>query len=641
MAVVVGFLREYRVVTATLLVGLVGGTLELAGLADAARWGISIFALAVAALQARGMIADLRAGSYGVDILAVTAIVSTVLVGEYWAALVVCLMLSGGEALEDYAAGRARRELSALLERAPQVGHRLLPDGTVADVPVTELVVGEEVLVKPHELVPVDGVLLSDDATFDESSLTGESLPIDRRRGDDLLSGSVNGGEAVRVRVSAAAADSQYQRIVELVREAQDSKAPFVRLADRVAVPFTGVAFLIAGLAWALSGEATRFAEVLVVATPCPLIIAAPVAFMAGMSRSARNGVIVKGGGTLEQLSRVRTVAFDKTGTLTYGTPRVARVDVADGLSSDELLSLAAAVEQYSSHPLAAAIVKAARDRRLPVPAASDVEEVTGHGVRAVVGGHAVVVGKATFVGAEVTGVREVPLEPGQTGVHVGVSGRYAGVVALADETRAETAQTLAGLHRAGVRTTMMLTGDAEPTARHIAAEIGIDDVRAGLLPEDKVGAVRAVTARPVMMVGDGVNDAPVLAVADVGVAMGAKGSTAASESADVVVMLDDLYRTVRAVQIGRRTMRVAWQAIGIGVGLSVALMLVAAAGLLPAIVGAWLQEVVDLTCILWALLASRPGREERADQARVEALRAERARVARAPVGRASLARQ
>ena len=641
MAVVVGFLREYRVVTATLLVGLVGGTLELAGLADAARWGISIFALAVAALQARGMIADLRAGSYGVDILAVTAIVSTVLVGEYWAALVVCLMLSGGEALEDYAAGRARRELSALLERAPQVGHRLLPDGTVADVPVTELVVGEEVLVKPHELVPVDGVLLSDDATFDESSLTGESLPVDRRRGDDLLSGSVNGGEAVRVRVRAAAADSQYQRIVELVREAQDSKAPFVRLADRVAVPFTAVAFLIAGLAWALSGEATRFAEVLVVATPCPLIIAAPVAFMAGMSRSARNGVIVKGGGTLEQLSRVRTVAFDKTGTLTYGTPRVARVDVADGLSSDELLSLAAAVEQYSSHPLAAAIVKAARDRRLPVPAASDVEEVTGHGVRAVVGGHAVVVGKATFVGAEVTGVREVPLEPGQTGVHVGVSGRYAGVVALADETRAETAQTLAGLHRAGVRTTMMLTGDAEPTARHIAAEIGIDDVRAGLLPEDKVGALRAVTARPVMMVGDGVNDAPVLAVADVGVAMGAKGSTAASESADVVVMLDDLYRTVRAVQIGRRTMRVAWQAIGIGVGLSVALMLVAAAGLLPAIVGAWMQEVVDLTCILWALLASRPGREERADQARVEALRAERARVARAPVGRASLARQ
>ncbi|MCK6211051.1 cadmium-translocating P-type ATPase [Georgenia sp. EYE_87] len=641
MAVVVGFLRDHRVVTATLLVGLLGGALELAGLADAARWAVSIFALAVAALQARGMVADLRAGTYGVDILAVTAIVSTVLVGEYWAALVVCLMLSGGEALEDYAAGRARRELSALLERAPQVGHRLLPDGTVDDVAVTELVVGEEVLVKPHELVPVDGVLLSDDATFDESSLTGESLPVDRRRGDDLLSGSVNGGEAVRVRVTAAAADSQYQRIVELVREAQDSKAPFVRLADRVAVPFTAVAFLIAGLAWALSGDPTRFAEVLVVATPCPLIIAAPVAFMAGMSRSASNGVIVKGGGTLEQLARVRTVAFDKTGTLTYGTPRVARVEVADGLSPDEVLSLAAAVEQYSSHPLAAAIVAAARRRRLPVQAASDVEEVTAHGVRAVVGGRTVVVGKATFVAGEVSGVRDVALPPGQTGVHVGVAGCYAGVVALADEIRAETVETLAGLHRAGVGTTMMLTGDAEPTARHIAAEIGIDDVRAGLLPEHKVDALRAVTSRPVMMVGDGVNDAPVLAVADVGVAMGAKGSTAASESADVVVLLDDLYRTVRAVQIGRRTMRVAWQAIGIGVGFSVALMLVAAAGLLPAIVGAWMQEVVDLTCILWALLASRPGREERADQARVEALRAERARAPRAPVGRASLARQ
>ncbi|PFG38886.1 heavy metal-(Cd/Co/Hg/Pb/Zn)-translocating P-type ATPase [Georgenia soli] len=641
MASVVGFLREYRVVTATLLVGLLGGILELAGPPDAARWTISVFALVVAALQARGMIADLRAGSYGIDLLAVTAIVSTVLVGEYWAALVVCLMLSGGEALEDYAAGRARRELSALLERAPQIGHRFLPDGTVVDVPVTELVVGEEVLVKPHELVPVDGVLLSEDATFDESSLTGESLPVDRRRGDDLLSGSVNGGEAVRVRVTAAAADSQYQRIVELVREAQDSKAPFVRLADRVAVPFTVVAFLIAGLAWFLSGEATRFAEVLVVATPCPLIIAAPVAFMAGMSRSARNGVIVKGGGTLEQLSRVRTVAFDKTGTLTYGTPHVARVDVADGLGPDEILSLAAAVEQYSSHPLAAAIVAAARERRLTVPAATDVEEVTAHGVRARVDGRAVVVGKASFVADEVSGVRDVPLEPGQTGVHVGVAGRYAGVVALADEIRAETSETLAGLHRAGVRTTMMLTGDAEPTARHIAAGIGIDDVRAGLLPEHKVDAVRAVTARPVMMVGDGVNDAPVLAVADVGVAMGAKGSTAASESADVVIMLDDLYRTVRAVQIGRRTMRVAWQAIGIGLGFSLVLMLVAAAGLLPAIVGAWMQEVVDLTCILWALLASRPGREERAEQNRVEALRAERVRTAGAPVGRTELARQ
>ncbi|WP_418605666.1 cadmium family heavy metal-translocating P-type ATPase [Georgenia sp. SUBG003] len=382
MATVVGFLRDHRVVTATLLVGVLGGVLELTGLPGAARWTISVFALVVAALQARGMVADLRAGAYGIDLLAVTAIVSTVLVGEYWAALVVCLMLSGGEALEDYAAGRARRELSALLERAPQVGHRLRADGTVLDVPVTELAVGEEVLVKPHELVPVDAVLLSDDATFDESSLTGESLPVDRRRGDDLLSGSVNGGEAVRVRVSAAAADSQYQRIVELVREAQDSKAPFVRLADRVAVPFTVGALLIAGLAWGLSGDAARFAEVLVVATPCPLIIAAPVAFMAGMSRSARNGVIVKGGGTLEQLSRVRTVAFDKTGTLTYGTPRVARVDLADGLGADELLALAAAVEQYSSHPLAAAIVTAARDRGLSVPAAADVEELAGAAAR-------------------------------------------------------------------------------------------------------------------------------------------------------------------------------------------------------------------------------------------------------------------
>ncbi|KAE8764108.1 heavy metal translocating P-type ATPase [Georgenia thermotolerans] len=605
--------RSYPVVAATLAVGAVGGVLELAGAATAARVVLSVFALAIALRQSRGMVADLRAGTYGVDLLAILAVVSTVLVGEYWAALVVCLMLSGGEALEDYAAGRARRELSDLLARVPRVAHRVQPDGGSLDVPIDEVVPGDELWVRPGELVPVDGELLTVDAAFDESSLTGESLPVEHRRGDALMSGSVNGGEAIRVRATATAAQSQYQAIVELVKEAQASKAPFVRLADRVAVPFTLVALGIAAVAWAVSGEATRFAEVLVVATPCPLIIATPVAFMAGMSRAAKTGIIVKSGGTLEQLSRVRTVAFDKTGTLTHGAPVVAAVHPAPSWGAEEVLALAAAVEQYSAHPLAAAIVAAARERALPVPAARDPEEHTAHGVRATVDGRAVVVGKEGFVRSAAPGVAPAPLAPGQTGVYVGVDGAYAGAVALADEVRAETPATLAALHRSGVRSTLMLTGDAEPTARHIAAQIGIDDVRAGLLPQDKVDAVRAVTERPVMMVGDGVNDAPVLAVADIGVAMGAKGSTAASESADVVVMLDDLARTVRAVRIGRRTLRVAWQAIGLGVGLSVALMVVAAFGLLPAIVGAWLQEAVDLACILWALLASRPGKEERA----------------------------
>jgi len=609
MRTVVRRLAAHPVVLATLVVGLVGGVLEVAGLPGAARVVVSAFAVVVAAVQARGMVADLRAGQHGIDLLAVTAILSTVVVGEYWAALVVCLMLSGGEALEEYAAGRARRELTGLLQNAPRTARRRDADGTVTEVDVDEVEVGDVLVVRPFEVVPVDGVLESDLATLDESSLTGESLPVDHVLGDLLLSGAVNGAEALELRATARAADSQYQRIVALVREAQESKAPFVRLADRVAVPFTVGALALAVTAWLVSGDPSRIAEVLVVATPCPLIIAAPVAFLGGMSRAARAGAIVKSSGTLEQLARARTAAFDKTGTLTFGRPRVTHVQ-ADGIAPDELLGLAAAVEQYSSHPLAQAVVAHARATGRPVPTADDVAEVPAHGVRGTVEGRVVVVGSARFVARE-TGT--TPQDPGTgTGVHVAVDGRPAGRLTLADELRPEAAGTLAALHRAGVRTTMMLTGDGEAVARRIAAEAGVDDVRAGLLPQDKVEAVRTAPHRPVLMVGDGVNDAPVLAAADVGIAMGARGSSAASESADVVIMVDDLSRAARAVLVGQRTLRVAWQSIGIGLVLSIGLMVFAATGGLPALVGAWLQEVVDLATILWALLAVRPGRSER-----------------------------
>ncbi|MBD7919324.1 cadmium-translocating P-type ATPase, partial [Cellulomonas sp. Sa3CUA2] len=623
MRTFVGRLLAHPLVVATLAVAVIGGLLEATGPDGAARWVVSAYAVVVALVQARGMVDDLRAGNHGIDLLAVTAIASTVAVGEYWAALVVCLMLTGGEALEDYAAGRARRELTGLLQNAPRTAHRLGPDDQPTDVPVEDVVVGDRLLVRPFEAVPVDGVLESPDATLDESSLTGESLPVDHVRGDGLLSGSVNGGEAIELRATAAAADSQYQRIVALVREAQDSKAPFVRLADRVAVPFTIGALALAVGAWLVSGDPTRIAEVLVVATPCPLIIAAPVAFMAGMSRSARAGIIVKSSGTLEQLARARTAAFDKTGTLTHGEPRVTEVH-ADGMTPEELLVLAAAVEQYSSHPLADAVVDRAHEDGLVVPAAEDVTEVPAHGMRGTVGGRVVVVGSARYVARE-TGVAPAQGDGG-TGVHVAVDGRPAGLLTLADELRPETRATIAALHRAGVGTVMMLTGDGAQVARRIADEAGIDDVRAELLPQDKVDAIRSAPRRPVMMVGDGVNDAPVLAAADVGIAMGARGASAASESADVVVTVDDLSRVARAVQIGGRTLRVAWQAIGIGVVLSVGLMLVAAAGALPALAGAWLQEAVDLTTILWALLAVRPSRSE---QAATERMAADLARAA------------
>ena len=606
--------RRHWLVTLTLAVGAAGGVLVALGQADAARWTVSVYTLGFAAVRTGHMLAALRRGRYGVDILAITAITATVAVDEYWASLVIVLMMTTGGALETLAAGRAERELSALLERAPRTAHLLAPGGSghTTDVPVDQVAPGDELLVKAGEVLPVDAVLLSTSAAFDESSLTGEPLPVEHVHGEALMSGSVNGSRPIRIRATASAADSQYQQIIALVSEAQRSRAPFVRLADRVAVPFTLVSFAIAGAAWWLSGEPSRFAEVLVVATPCPLLIAAPVAFMAGMSRAAHHGIIVKNGGTLEQLAHVRTAAFDKTGTLTRGAPELSAVDVADGMEPDELLAMAAGVERLSSHPLAEAIVAGARQRGLSVPPAHDAHEATAHGVSATVDGHDVVVGKEGFVGDHVHGIPLLPLAPGHSGVHVAVDGRYAGRLALADRVRDDTARTIAALRAAGVPRVLMLTGDSPAVAAHIAGQLGIDDVRAGLLPQDKVDIVAGLPERPVMMVGDGVNDAPVLAVADVGVAMGARGSTAASESADVVILLDDLYRAVQAVRIGRRTMAVAWQAIGLGLGLSVALMLVASAGLLPAIVGAWTQEAVDLACILWALLATQPSHEER-----------------------------
>jgi P-type E1-E2 ATPase len=331
----------YPAIWATVAVGLIGASLALFGLNDASAWVVSIFALVIAGIQSVSMVRSIMHGQWGIDVLAVTAIIATVLVGEYWASLIIVLMFTGGEALEKYAAGRAKRELTALLTRSPQIAH-LEREGTTVDVAVGELNVGDVVVVKPGELVPVDGTLLSDEATLDESSLTGESIPVERVAGENVISGAVNGALALRMRVTARAEDSQYQRIVALVTAAAESKAPFVRMADRYAVPFTAVAYVLAVIGWIISGNPARFAEVLVVATPCPLIIAAPVAFIAGMSRSARHGIIVKNGGTLEKLSKVNTVAFDKTGTLTHGRPVLARVHTTGVIDETELLRLAA-----------------------------------------------------------------------------------------------------------------------------------------------------------------------------------------------------------------------------------------------------------------------------------------------------------
>ncbi|TNB72126.1 cadmium-translocating P-type ATPase [Arthrobacter sp. BB-1] len=606
----VAFVRLYPLVAVTGLMLILTGLLLQSGLEEQARLGASAYAVVVAASRGVSMFRSLREGRWGIDVLALMAIGSTVWVGEYLAALVVILMLSGGEALETFAQGRAARELRSLLDRAPRFAHREGAGSVLEDTPIGEVVPGDVLVVRPSELVPVDGELLSDAASMDESSLTGESLPVERVRGDLLLSGSVNGETAVRMRAAATAAESQYSRIIALVEEAASSRAPVVRLADRYAVPFTALAVLMAGTAWLLSGDPVRIAQVLVVATPCPLLIAAPVAFLAGTSQAAHRGIIIKNSGTLEQLAKARTAVFDKTGTLTSGRPVLDTVQAAPGgeeggsINPARILQLAASAEQYSSHVLAASVIEAAAVRDLELLPVTRATEHATQGVEAVCGGDTVVVGKAGLVRSLSGGFREAAVRSGQLAVYVAVNGEYAGALIMKDPLRADARETLARLHRLGIRHTMLLTGDAQGTAAHIAEEAGIRHVQADCLPEDKVDAVAGVRERPVVMVGDGVNDAPVLAAADVGIAMGAKGATAASESADVVIMLDDLSKVAVAVEIGKRTVAVALVSIWTGIGLSIGLMAVAMTGYIPAVTGALLQELVDLATILNGLRA-------------------------------------
>lgn len=606
-----GLVVEFPLLTATVLAGIVAGTLALFEAVTAASWLVIVFAGAVGLHLAIRVVRDLIRGHTGVDVLAVTAVAATLATGELAAAMVIVLMMTGGEALEDYAAGRARRELTSLLAGAPQVAH-LVDGDVIRDIPTEQVRVGDVLLVRPSEMVPVDGILSSPAASLDESSLTGESLPVDRVAGERVFSGAINGTAAIKVVADATVADSQYSQIIELVREATQSKSKLVRLADRYAVPFTVVAFVIAGVAWLVSGSATRFAAVLVVATPCPLLIAAPAAFLGGIGRAARRGIIVKSGTALEVASRVRTVAFDKTGTLTQGRPRLVSMLPAADMAEDRLLALAAAAEQYSSHVLASSVIGAAVERDLTLPAATDGREEATHGVSATVAGLQVRVGKRSFVAETAGAVPEVELGDGQIGVYVGVDGRYAGAMLMADEPRPEAAQTVRLLRDMGIDNVMMVTGDAAPTAQSIARRVGISDVHAGCLPSDKVAIVASQSDRPVMMVGDGVNDAPVITSADVGVALGARGVTAAAESADVVILPDRLDLVADAIDIGRRTVRVALESIWLGIALSMILMGVAAFGHLPPLFGALSQEIVDLLAIGNALRALTAGRSRR-----------------------------
>ncbi|MBN9216215.1 MAG: cadmium-translocating P-type ATPase [Microbacterium sp. SCN 70-200] len=598
-------LWRYPVITATVVVLALVLILHATGQQSAGRWIATAYVAVIVVWTLVGMIRDVIRGQIGLDVLAVVAMVATIAVGEYLASLIIVLMLSGGEALEDFAARRAKRDLTALLDRSPRIAHVLVhpqsESDEVQDAAVDDVVIGDVLLVRPSEIVPVDGILLSDTGTFDESSLTGESMPVTREAGGEVLSGAINGTRAVRIRALRRSADSQYQQIIALVNAAQDSRAPVVRLADRFAVPFTAVSLVLAGTAWALSGDSTRFAEVLVLATPCPLLIAAPVAFLGGLSRAAKRGLIMKGGAVIEQLARVRSAAFDKTGTLTVGRPELVDVRPAEGFDADDVLQLAASAEQYSSHVLAEGIRRAARERGLELLGADSASEVATNGVTAVIEGRTIVVGKPAYVAPDEPRPR---IDAGQAAAYVSVDGRFAGVLVLADAARPESAGVISWLRAHGVERIAMLTGDMRTTAESIAGQVGIDEIHAELLPPEKVQLAAGLRPRPMMMVGDGVNDAPVLAASDIGIAMGAKGATAAGEAADIVVLVDSLDRVVDGVAIGRHTVRVALTAIWIGIALSIGLMIIAMTGVIPAVVGALTQELVDLATILYALRA-------------------------------------
>ena len=570
------------------------------GLALVAQLIITVTGTLIALSMLKEMIKTLRSGSYGVDLLAITAVAATLAVGQYWAAMIVLIMLVGGDSLEDYASKKAHTELKALLDNSPQTAHKVVADKLV-DIKVDEANIGDQLVVKPGETVPVDGHIIKGSSMFDESSLTGESRPITKNVSDTVYSGSINGDSAITMTVDKLAKDSQYQRLIQLVKQADSTPAHFVRMADRYAVPFTGIAFVIAGIAWFVSKDPVRFAEVLVVASPCPLILAAPVALVSGMSRSSRNGIVVKTGSVLEKMATAKTAAFDKTGTITSGRLFVDQIKPVAGTTKEELLSYAASAERSSGHILARSLLNYAVKHDVNLLEVQQLSEVTGNGVTAQIAGQTIKVGKASFV-APTAQVAETT----QTCVYISLNDRYIGTITFIDKLRFEAAQTMQTLRDHGVKHLMMLTGDQQAIAQTIAKEVGIDDVRAKLLPEEKIKALKAVpeSEHPVIMVGDGVNDAPSLTVADVGIAMGAHGATAASESADVVILKDDLLKVAKAVEIAQDTLRIARQAVLIGIFICVFLMLVASTGLIPAIVGAMFQEVIDTVSILWGLRA-------------------------------------
>jgi len=591
--------------------GLAAGVIvRLAGLED---WANDIWAaVTVPVLLALliEIVTSLRRGDVGLDIVAALSMTAALAFGEMLAASIVALMYAGGQFLESFAERTARREMTALLSRAPRTAMRHR-DGQLEEVALDLVAPEDRLLIRRGDVIPVDGTVLEGVAVLDQSALTGESLPVRFKLGNPVLSGSTNVGEAFDLVATRRAAESTYAGIVRLVEAAQRVRAPMSRLADRYALIFLGLTVVLASFAWAVSGDPIRAVAVLVVATPCPLILAVPVAIVSGLSRAAKLGILIKGGKAIETLARVRSLVIDKTGTLTVGQARIVSTNAVDGMTPDELLRVAASLDQASKHVIAQTIVAAAHSKGLSLAVPSDVIETPGEGVvgrvegrRVVVGGLRFVAGKAVDAGPSLL-PRDRP--PGALAVAVAVDGKLAGVLILADELRTGSEALLRELRSMGIERIVLATGDRHDVARFIAARLSFDLVRSELTPDQKILVVLSERKNgPVMMIGDGVNDAPALAAADLGVAMGVRGAAASAEAADVVLLVDDLDRVLPAIKIARRSRYIALESVVAGIGLSTLAMIAASFGLLAPVEGALLQEVIDVAVIFNALRALR-----------------------------------
>ncbi len=580
----------------------------LTGRADLAGWVWLAVTIPVLLALLVEIMRSLWRGEVGLDIVAALSMSAALIFGEYLAAVVVAMMYSGGTFLERFAEGRARREMRDLLGRVPRTALRH-QNGALAEIALEAITPGDRLLIRQGDVAPVDGTVAAGSAVMDQSALTGEAMPVRLGPGDAVMSGATNAGEAFDLTATHPADRSTYAGIVRLVEAAQKSKAPMSRLADRYALLFLAVTVVLAFAAWWFTGDPIRAVAVLVVATPCPLILAVPVALVAGLSRAAKYGVLIKGASALEALAGVRTLILDKTGTLTDGRPQIVAIEVFEGFSEAEVLRLAASLDQISKHPIAQAIVAAAKARGLVLALPEAVIETPGEGVSGRIDGRKVVVGGADFVMAQVAQAvgADAARAAGSVVVALGVDGRLAGRMVMADRLRAGTAAFLAGLRRLGVARIVLATGDRQAVAQAVTQGLGLDAVRADLKPDQKVQLVLDERKSGlVMMVGDGVNDAPALAAADLGVAMGARGAAASAEAADVVLLVDRLDRLLPGMDIAQRSRAIALQSVYAGIGLSFAGMIAAAFGYLSPVQGALLQEAIDVAVILNALRALR-----------------------------------